>query len=291
MKIQTMSIVCGTTACNARCPFCVSKMTPASDFVGEYDQPNWYNFNKACQLARIGGATTVLITGKGEPTLYPGLIVSYLHQLKDNGGFPFVELQTNGIRLMTDYDVSSLRDLHSLGLTTICLSAVHYESRRNREIYSSEYPSLTEVVPKLHDAGFTVRLSIMMMKGYIEKWEGLVSTVQFCKENKIEQLTMRPITRPHNCESRVAKYVDEHKPTHEQICRIDQNLCKRYTEGGAMPVLHLSHGAVVYDFQGQNLCWTNCLTTNLTDDDIRQIIFYPNGRIAYDWKYKGAILL
>ena len=28
MKIQTFSIVAGTEACNAKCPFCVSKMTP-----------------------------------------------------------------------------------------------------------------------------------------------------------------------------------------------------------------------------------------------------------------------
>ncbi len=27
MKIQTFSIVAGSEACNARCPFCISKMT------------------------------------------------------------------------------------------------------------------------------------------------------------------------------------------------------------------------------------------------------------------------
>ena len=28
MRIQTFSILAGSEACNARCPFCISKMTP-----------------------------------------------------------------------------------------------------------------------------------------------------------------------------------------------------------------------------------------------------------------------
>lgn len=31
MKIQTLSVVAGTEACNARCPFCVTGMTPAHE--------------------------------------------------------------------------------------------------------------------------------------------------------------------------------------------------------------------------------------------------------------------
>jgi hypothetical protein len=55
--------------------------------------------------------------------------------------------------------------------------------------------------------------------------------------------------------------------------------------------LELSHGGVVYDVYGQNVCYTNALTTNKSSEDIRQIIFFPDGTISHDWKYTGAVLL
>jgi len=284
MKIQTMSIVCGTRACNANCPFCVSKMTPEAEL---HESINWHNLRKACQLAKIGGATTVLITGKGEPTLHPMDILMYLRHLREWGEFPFIELQTNGIELMGSLDKDDLEQWYIEGLNTICLSAVHYESRYNKQIYGDKYHSLPNVVSFLHNIGFTVRLSVMMIKDYIDTWEKVVALAQYCREEEIDQLTIRPITGPTvPGKSEVADWVEEHKPDDTGIVRI-KNKMREY----ATPVLHLSHGAVVYDFDGQNICLSNCLTTNETADDIRQIIFYPNGRIAYDWKYKGAILL
>jgi len=49
---------------------------------------------RAC-LADKSGVTTALITGKGEPTLFPGDIDAYLPYL--NEFFPIIELQTNAI--------------------------------------------------------------------------------------------------------------------------------------------------------------------------------------------------
>ena len=76
MKIGTFSVVVGTAACDAACPFCVSKMTaqnaPASPEI------NWRNFEIGCRFARDGGVSTMLLTGKGEPLIYPRQITSYL---------------------------------------------------------------------------------------------------------------------------------------------------------------------------------------------------------------------
>lgn len=96
MKISTFSIVTGSAACNARCPFCVSHMTPPSDVELKPPEVNWRNFKKACRLAQLGGTTTVMFTGKGEPTLFPDQISDYLMVLKGYD-FPLIELQTNAI--------------------------------------------------------------------------------------------------------------------------------------------------------------------------------------------------
>ena len=55
--------------------------------------------------------------------------------------------------------------------------------------------------------------------------------------------------------------------------------------------MKLMHGATVYDVAGQNVCLSNCLTVGKTDEDIRQLIFFPDGKISYDWQHEGARLL
>ena len=283
MKIQTMSIVCGTTACNARCPYCVSKTTPSVDLPTEI---NWRNFRKACRLAQIGGATTVLLTGKGEPTLYPELILDYLDKLR-NYDFPFIELQTNGIALTQGLARNMLGGWYDRGLNTICLSAVHYERSVNQKIYGQDYPALEETVAFLHAFGFTVRLSIMMMKDGIDNQLDILHLIEFCMDNKVKQLTIRPLSYPKNATSQEAQWAKENTIDDEFLQKYVQEWLDKY----ATPVLRLAHGATVYDVKGQNICLANCLTTNKTDEDMRQIIFFPDGTISHSWQYSGAVLL
>ena len=103
MKIQTFSIVAGSEACNARCPFCVSKMTVPHGIDLKEPEVNMRNFGKACRLAKMSGATTAMITSKGEPTLFPEQVTRYMEALRPFE-FPFIELQSNGIVLLQKRD-------------------------------------------------------------------------------------------------------------------------------------------------------------------------------------------
>jgi DNA polymerase I-like protein with 3'-5' exonuclease and polymerase domains len=47
----------------------------------------------------------------------------------------------------------------------------------------------------------------------------------------------------------------------------------------------------VFDIMEQNVYLTDCLTIKPDTDDLRQIIYFPDGKIAYDWRYEGARLL
>ena len=96
MKIQTMSIVVGGDACNAKCPFCIAKMTNDETDSLKCDSINFRNLDKAILLAKQSGITTCILTGKGEPTLYIDEITEYLHRVGKE--FPFIELQTNGLK-------------------------------------------------------------------------------------------------------------------------------------------------------------------------------------------------
>ena len=58
-----------------------------------------------------------------------------------------------------------------------------------------------------------------------------------------------------------------------------------------IPLMSLVHGGMVYDIGGQNICMANCLTIDPNEEELRQLIFFPDGHLRYDWQHKGAILL
>lgn len=289
MKISTMSVVVGTGACNAVCPYCVSKMTP----VGANDprQPiNTRNLLKALLFAERSGVSTILLTGKGEPTLFPKDITTYLTHICKNGRFPFIEMQTNGFVLdSSDRMDSDFKAWYDQGLTTVSVSIVSTNPFKNGEIMKGNNGGPTEtarVVKKLHDFGFSVRINCTMLKGVVDSWQRVKETAHWCSQHKVEQLTIRDVTAPERTEDpKVSSWVKAHN-----IGGLAQDSIKSGLEKEAVPLLRLPHGAVIYDLDGQNICFNNCLT-HPESEEIRQIIFFPDGHLRYDWVYDGAILL
>lgn len=294
MKIHTMSIVVGSKACNAKCPYCISKTTGFQGLIERAEDVNWRNFKIACRLADKSGVNTVLLTGKGEPTLYADLIDQYLDKIElGKYNFPFIELQTNGITIGNNtIKDCQLTRWYTQGITTISLSMVHYVSQFNKYIYQPDikdekvYMDVAETIKRIKSFGFTVRLSCIMLKGYIDNPEYLKKLIEFCKHMGVKQLTIRPMTAPDNTDNDITKWIKENHLTYAQIRDIELFLHSKGT-----PILELAHGAVIFDIDGQNVCWTNCITTNKSEEDIRQIIFFPDGTISYDWKYTGSVLL
>src|ERR1700733_442661 len=158
--IQTFSIVAGSLACNARCPFCVAPMTPANGLGTKEPTVNWRNFRKAARYAANGRCQTAMITSKGEPTIFPEQITKFLQELVPYD-FPVIEMQTNGLLIAEGKKVTDqhLKDWYDLGLTTVAISVVHYEAAKNKEVYTPHRPSyidLPALIQKLHSFGFSV---------------------------------------------------------------------------------------------------------------------------------------
>lgn len=289
MRIRTFNIVAGSEACNASCPFCVSTMTPG---LGTKEpEVNWRNFRKACSLAKQCGTTTAMITGKGEPTLFPEQITKYMDIISEYD-FPLIEMQTNGIAISDEKEKYKhyLERWYEDGLNTIAISIVHYEPERNREIYvpgRKEYIDLPGLVDYFHGIGFSTRLSCILINGYVSDAGSVGELINFSKNNKVEQLTIRPMSRPaHSRNPETEKWVDENCISPESHAEI-----WKFVESEGNPLMQLAHGAMVYDVRGQNVCISNCLTIEPGNDELRQIIFFPDGHIRHDWQYEGAILL
>ncbi len=291
MKFKTFSIVAGSEACNARCPFCISKMTPPQGVMLKEPEVNWRNFEIAARLARDSGVDTAMITSKGEPTLFPKQVSKYLDALKPFG-FPIVELQTNGILISEQRQKYSpfVKEWYDGGLTMPAISIVHYDAEKNREIYlpyRKNYIDLPELVSYLHGVGLSVRLACVGLDGFIDGAGKLEKLIDFAKQNKVEQLTLRPVNKPQNTRNdKVYDWTAKNHLKAEQISEI-----KDYLEGEGDLLLQMPHGANVYDVRGQNICLTNSLTRDPDPEKGRQLIFFPDGHIRYDWEKEGAVLV
>lgn len=290
MKIQTFSIITGTSACNANCPFCISKMTGVKNIQLNQTKVNWRNFEKACRLAQINNVTTVLLTGKGEPLLFPKQITEYLEHLAKYN-FPLIELQTNG--LLLDYQVNRykkyLEEWFDLGLSLIAISTNHYQPAKNQEIFNpnTKYIDLRLLVSRLHQIGYSVRLSCTLIKDFIDRPEEIKKMVEFVKSLGAEQLSLRPVTRPSSSENqKIADWVDKNKLSDEEIKKI-----RNFLDQEGHRLVTYGHGSVLYDLNGQNVCLTNALTIKPEADEIRQLIYFPDGHLKFDWQYKGATIL
>lgn len=295
MKIQTFTVVAGGTACNARCPYCVARMTGAMGVPKAAPEVNWRNFDIACRLADKAGVSTALITSKGEATLFPEQLSEFVKKL-GKYNFPLIELQTNGIAIADNpgkFD-SYLKQWYENGLTTVAISHAHYEPEMNRQIYTpgrEKYIDLPALIQNLHNHKLSVRLTTILANGFIDSSGKLEKLLSFAKENNVEQLSVKVMVKPQkSIDPEVFKWETEHHLLDEQIKDIRGYLCAKGSK-----VMTLAHGAAVYDVNGQNCSLTDpttdCFTEAPGKDEIRQLIFFPDGAIRTDWRYEGARLL
>jgi len=295
MKIQTLSVVVGGSACNAKCPYCVSKLTGCTKGIKNGQKPmeiNKRNFNIACNFAKQSGVSTVLLTGKGEPLLYPGHIDKYLAML-EKWQFPFIELQTNGI-LLRDMDESVLADWYNMGLTTVSLSCASFNGIDNIDIFGEDI-QLAKNIKLLHKIGFAVRLSCVMVDGIIDDLDGVQQLISWAKKRDVEQLTIRPVGNISEVETgndplkqEVREWIEKHSNFKKEVYKVEYWLDD---PRNATRLLTLAHGAKVYDVNGQNISFNSCLTRSDNPDDIRQLIFSSDGHLRYDWIKQGAIII
>lgn len=294
-RVQTLSLIAGCEACDARCPFCVSKMTPNDGIAPKPEKIDFGRLQRAYTYAAKGYTDTCIITGKGEPTLHPEHITQYLNELlraEKHTGFKInrKELQTNGITIADGKRDDILYVWRAAGLETVAVSVVGHDPEVNKKIYlpyRDSYIDLPSLVTKLHDANFAVRLSCVLIRGGIDSATKLKEFIEFAKDHNVEEVTIRPVNRPEDSRNPgVAHFVDENALLPEQLEDINRFLQEHGTVVRTFPF-----GGTVYsifDIRRQNVCSTTSLTKDVNPKNfLRQLIFYPGGRIATDWTEKG----
>jgi uncharacterized Fe-S cluster-containing radical SAM superfamily enzyme len=254
--------------------------------VSEYVDFDEGRFNIACRIVdqMKDGLLTAMLTGQGEPLLFPKQITRYMDLM--NLRFPHIELQTNGV--LVEQNLDNLKKWRNAGLTLVCLSVASSNSTTSNRIMGikSVY-NYWHTAKVLMDIGLNVRLNCTMTCVGLHTSNEAETMIAHANNIGILQTTFREVEMPTPCKNHeVGQWVEENKPF-----KAARNLYHYLALNGAVELLRLPHGGVVYDYKDQNVAIGNCLTGTTDPDDIRQIIFFPDGRVAYDWRYKGARLL
>lgn len=294
--VQTFTPVIGSLSCNAKCPYCCSAMTYGQGLTFREPDYDWGSFDIAAEIARNRQCITAFITSKGEPTLYPATVQFTIDRLRQQHRFPLIELQTNGIRIPELTKDGWLQRWKNSGLNLMCISAVHWETGKNQEVFGKYYPDLSHVVACCRGEGIRVRISCVMIKDFVDDYEDMIKMRNACTKWGADQLTIRPVTAPSKCLYESEKWrIDWIKNNAPDLT--EQEKIFQWLEHNSKDKRSLAHGAKVYSVQLEenepevNVCLSNCFTPSVKDEEIRQIIWFPNGRITDNWDHEGFIIL
>jgi wyosine [tRNA(Phe)-imidazoG37] synthetase (radical SAM superfamily) len=183
MTCSGLGLFIGAGKCNANCKHCAGLIhrssSPKKDGIIDYDL-----IKNTIIKCHQQGARSLSISCSGEPTLSPisiSITLELIKNLADNGyKYDKIHLYSNGIRIGNDIEFVKeyLPAWKILGLDSIYLTVHSSNEKENAKIYGvKEYPSLLEIVKRIHSFNLKVRANLVLGIGVIETFEQFKSTV------------------------------------------------------------------------------------------------------------------
>lgn len=272
--------------CNASCPFCISKLTGHN----ENQKFSLEAMQKAFRYASYHGVDTVLITGKGEPTLRSDLVALIIDRAY-KAGFPIIELQTNGYELWKNPDMLKTFEAH--GLTTVAISITDFLPSFNNDCIGlpGGY-DYTEVISNVNELGLLCRISVNMIESNTANIGSIRSGARMIKAKGAHQLTLRELGIPNEYDysdpkqAKVIDWIQKNSISSQNLRKIIKEVCDE-----SRKLRTVSYGPSVYDYEGLSTVIASCMTDNTNTEEIRSLILQPNGHLYHSWNYEGSILL
>lgn len=265
--------------CDKNCSYCISRMTG-------YPIPDEHlvmrNISKVQALATMAGVNSVLFTGKGEPALNYGNLVTMLSHFKK---WPNLELQTNGYWLNRNENLDAVKELQRIGLDIV---AVSIDS-------ADEFINLQPLFSKVKTVNMKLRICYNLMK-FEPILNNIDTFVDSAAEAGADQLLIRKITIP--------KYINESSPAAVstrnwimnnvafELYGLLEEQFMRVHGGPTSLVRVLSHGARVYDYKNKiSVSFSDyCIQEANNTEDIRSLIFMEDGHVYTAWDKKSSFL-
>jgi len=271
LKAENLTISVPNNGCDKNCPYCVSRMTgyiPA-DWVRMYRQ-----IEKVKTVAKAAEITSVLFTGKGEPTFgesFTNLRV-LIQQFKE---FP-LELQTNGIALNKNFHW--LNTLYVDGLDVLAVSIDTDEMMDNYKGLFNEVKRLGMV------SRVTVNVTGILGKFHPMWW------INKCAELEINQLTFRRVTVPElNYSKKTADWIAKNAPNHI-YSDLTESLNRDIKRSGRL-IRNLKNGIQIWEVNDVAVATSDyCIQERDEGDNLRSLVFQEDGHLYTGWGSKASIL-
>ena len=270
-NVLTLTLIAGTRSCPNDCPICISNMTPSHGIDRAKVPIDVDVLRKSIQFALNHKAQNVLITGKGEPTLFPAQVSQYLAEMK---GLPFDkrEIQTEGSNIARDAMNPMLETWRYLDLDFVAVSIFHYEDNLNQKMFKNKDGyHIKGLINKLNGMGYKVRLSCVLATGFVDSVDQVKKLISFANDAHVTQLSLRTVDKPPVLTGDLAKKAGENVDKYRLTPSRYEDILSYIRKGIHCDIL--LHGAEVWEVEGQNVCITTGLSDDAGKDDIRRLVF------------------
>lgn len=290
MKAQTLSICLPGTACDKKCPYCVSKMTWAP----KEDSRSWLlNLPKVVHFANMAQVTDVIITGKGEPTINDHLYDAAT-AFRD---WPVV-LQTNGKHWAANPEKMNTCMVGPSALINIV--QVSIDDPKQMHDYTPLWWGIEKCPP------MTARITVMLTpEACTVSFDGWI---EMCKTYGIRGLSFREVTVPSDYQNtpkakQVADWIrgvsghpaiKEWRKNFEFMfdeCKKDPDLPNVVWKDTKQVIRRLPYGAVIRDFDGVSVTkFEYCIQDSNGEDDIRSLVYNQDGHLYTTWSSPASLV-
>jgi len=293
--------------CNARCPFCVEELRPASrgaelarQKTVERDDGRYFTQLERVLVALGPLAPTVSVTG-GEPSLDPRL-PAILRLLADHDAhLKKRTLTTNGSGLLEVRQGRRVLDwIIESGVRHLNISLAHPDPERNAVLmqlpHGLSLSELREVVSQARAGGTRVRLSCVLVQGAIDSLDGIRRYLDFAAglgvDNVIYRQLMKTDSAAHTV-NHVIRFSDSRRVFLEPLLLAlgrdtDFTFCKQIV-GYYYYVEVWRYGSLDVVFEEADLAQLE--TAKHADPEvIHELVFHPNAELASTWQPWDGVL-
>jgi molybdenum cofactor biosynthesis enzyme MoaA len=292
-------------SCNAKCPFCVEELRPASRGTALARQKDVERDDHR-YLARLKGVLDALrplnpsvsVTG-GEPSIDPRL-PAILRLLVDHKARKRT-VTSNGSGLLDAREGRPVIDwVTATGVSHLNISRAHPGQERNAQLMGFKaglsVPQLREVVERARAGGTRVRLSCVLVRGAIDTLEGILDYLGFAASLGVDNVIFRQLMKTDaasTARNHVVRFSDSRRVFLERLLEaLSGDSRFRFLK----QIVGYYYYVEVWRYRDMDVVFEEADLAQLERTKrrdpglIHELVFHPSGVLASTWQPWDGIL-
>jgi len=292
-------------ACNARCPFCVEELRPASrgtllavQKAVELNSERYFGSLERVLESLKPLNPSVSVTG-GEPSKDPRL-PQILRQLSKFGSRKRT-VTSNGSGLLDVHENRQIVDwIVDTGVKHLNISIAHPDPGRNARLMGFREgltaAELACVIQKVKEGGARVRLSCVLLRDGVDSKEKILEYLQFAHSMEVDNVIFRQLMKADSSaytENYVVKYSERARvylePLLDRISEDPAFIFQRQVVGYYYYVEVWKYQDIDVVFEEADL--EQLERTKNGSKVVHELVFHPDGSLASTWQPWDGVLI